>query len=130
MKGIDLDANIHPILTDPEGRVFDIDVHITDPVLKYQKMTETVPTAYQIWIPTAGTKFVISDILLSVSANGNLLLTDGSGGDTIMIIFLRANTSVHLNFHTPIESSAADNVLVGVISAATQGITVIGWEET
>ncbi|TVL99575.1 MAG: hypothetical protein CV087_17605 [Candidatus Brocadia sp. WS118] len=81
-----------------------------------------------VWDPTAGKKFVITDIVVSATAAGTCTLRDGTGGSTIMILSFAANGGWSSNLTSPIISATADNNLTIQASAATQYIMVTGYE--
>jgi len=95
-------------------------------VCKYVALANTNETT--IWDPTAGKKFVITDIFVSATAAGTCTLKDGTTGTTFLIASLAANGGFVSNLQTPIQSATADNNLTGTASAATQYITVCGYE--
>ena len=95
-------------------------------VRKYVALTGTAETA--VWTPTAGKKFVITDIHISADAAGTCTLRDGTAGTTFMTFSFAANGGCVSNLRTPIESAAVDNVLTAQASAITQYILVTGYE--
>ncbi|MEW6606075.1 MAG: hypothetical protein AB1414_01305 [bacterium] len=95
-------------------------------VRKYVVLTGTTETT--IWDPTAGKKFVITDIHISATAAGTCTLRDGTAGSTIFIASLAANGGMVSNLQTPIESTAADNNLTAQASVITQYILICGYE--
>jgi|GEM_PF-3479447 len=95
-------------------------------IRKYVALTETAETA--VWTPTAGKKFVITDIHISADAAGTCTLRDGTAGTTFMTFSFAANGGCVSNLRTPIESAAVDNVLTAQASAITQYILVTGYE--
>lgn len=95
-------------------------------VWKYVALSATTETT--IWDPTGGTKFVITDIMVSASAAGTCTLRDNTAGSTIWIASLAANGGFVSNLQTPIQSATADNILTAQASAATQYVLVSGYE--
>lgn len=95
-------------------------------VQKYVALGDTNETT--VWDPTGGTKFVITDIFVSATAAGTCTLKDGTAGTTFLIASLAANGGFVTNLQTPIQSATADNNLTATASAATQYITVCGYE--
>ena len=95
-------------------------------VWKYVALADTNETT--IWDPTAGKKFVATDIFVSATAAGTCTLRDGTAGTTFLIAGLAATGGFVTNLQTPIQSSTADNILTAQASAATQYITICGYE--
>jgi len=93
---------------------------------KHVALSTTAETT--IWTPTADTKFFITDIFISASAAGTCTLRDGTAGATILIGCFAANGGMVMDLQTPIESATANNVLTAQASAATQYITILGYE--
>lgn len=80
-----------------------------------------------VWDPTGGTKFVLTDIIVSTDTAMNVEIKDGA--NVIIKVYLAANGGFVSNFQTPIESTAADNVLS--INTSTSGnisVTATGYE--
>jgi len=95
-------------------------------VVKYVSLGNTNETT--IWDPTAGKKFVITDIFVSATAAGTCTFKDGTAGTIFLVASLAANGGFVTNLQTPIQSATADNNLTATASAATQYITVCGYE--
>lgn len=95
-------------------------------VYKYVALANTNETT--VWDPTAGTKFVITDIFVSATAAGTCTLKDGTAGTTFLIASLAANGGFVTNLQTPIQSTTADNNLTATAGAATQYVLVCGYE--
>jgi hypothetical protein len=93
---------------------------------KYVALSTTGETT--VWDPTAGKKFVITDLFVSATAAGTCTLKDGTAGTTFQVASLAANGGFVSNLQTPIQSATADNNLTATASAATQYITVCGYE--
>jgi hypothetical protein len=87
----------------------------------------TAQTDTVIWDPTNGTKFVITDILISVDTAMNVHLEDGT-----TIIFkwaFAANGGCSTNLQTPFQSASANNNLTYTSSAVGNiYITILGYE--
>jgi hypothetical protein len=96
------------------------------PVRKYVALANTNETT--VWDPTAGKKFIVTDIVVSATANAGVTIRDGTAGATILAFVILANTTIPTNFQTPIMSAAADNNLTAQTSATTVAITVSGYE--
>jgi len=95
-------------------------------VCKYVALSGTSETT--VWDPTGGTKFVITDIFVSATAAGTCTIRDGTAGTIFLIASLAANGGFVTNLQTPIQSATADNNLTAQASAATQYVTVCGYE--
>lgn len=88
-------------------------------------------TGQTIWGPTTGTKFVITDIILSFSAAGAITVFDGTDSTTYRVIKINgaANGGMVCNYRKPYISAAADNILKYTTGAGAAGsMTVIGYE--
>ena len=116
----------HNILTDTNGRMIQISKGEAAPILRYKALN--LASELTVWTPAAGKKFVLTDIILSSPALGNCILRDNTAGDRIMHIEMLANTTFNHAFITPVVSATANNVLTAEASAATQRITVCGYE--
>lgn len=103
-----------------------LDVTNYTKVRKYVALGTTGETT--IWDPSAGTKFVITDIFVSATAAGTCTLKDGTAGTTFLIASLAANGGFVTNLVTPIQSTTADNNLTATASATTQYVSVCGYE--
>lgn len=80
-----------------------------------------------LWTPTAGKKFVITDIVVSVGAEMVVHLEDGT--TKIWDWDFAAHGGAVINLQTPDESAAVDNVLSITTSAAGRcSIKVLGYE--
>ena len=95
-------------------------------VKKYVVLSNTNETT--IWDPTSKKKWVVTDIFVSANAAGTCTFRDGTAGSTFLIASLAANGGFVTNLHTPIESTTRDNILTAQASAATQYVTVCGYE--
>lgn len=125
-KGVDENKDIHPLLTDPSGRLFVIKYGHPNKTWKFVALGTTNETT--VWDPTSGKTFVLTDILVSVNNNMAVTFRDGAAGDTIFLHRLLQNTTHGHHFITPIESEAADNILTAQTTDATAYITVVGYE--
>lgn len=117
----------HNILTDTKGRIIDVRRGADSPMRKYVALGGLLETT--VWDPTAGTKFVITDIIVSCTANAGITFRDGTAGATFMSFIMLANTTISMNLQTPFVSTAADNNFTAQTSAITVAITVSGYEE-
>ena len=95
-------------------------------VMKYVALANTNETT--VWDPTGGTKFVITDIFVSATAAGTCTFKDGTAGTTFLVGSFAAKGGMVSNLQTPIQSTTADNNLTATASAATQHVTVCGYE--
>jgi hypothetical protein len=95
-------------------------------VHKYVALGTTNETT--VWDPTAGKKFVITDIHISATAAGTCTLRDGTAGTVFWIGSFAANGGMVSNLQTPIQSATADNSLTAQASAITQYILITGYE--
>lgn len=129
MSDISLEHFINNDLTDSDGVKKNLRVSIrrADPIKKYYASGDTNENT--VWEPAAGNKFVITDLIVSATAAGTCTLRDGAGGTTIALFSFAANGGVSANFQTPLVSATADNHLTIQASAATQYITVLGYEQ-
>jgi len=123
----DANGNSKHIKTDSQGRIITVGRGADGPMRKYVALAGVGETT--IWDPTAGTKFVVTDIIVSCTANAGITMRDGTGGAIIMQMVMLANTTVSMNLQTPIMSTTADNNFTAQTSAATVGITLLGYEE-
>jgi len=80
-----------------------------------------------VWDPTAGTKWVVTDLIISTDTAMTVTVKDGT--TAILVLYLAANGGMVSNFQTPLESSAADNNLTVTASAAGNiAVTATGYE--
>ncbi|MBA7496678.1 hypothetical protein ES702_07287 [subsurface metagenome] len=80
-----------------------------------------------IWNPTAGKKWVLSDIIISSDTALTLEFDDGTA--LFLKLYLSANGGAVSNFRVPIVSATADNDLtVQTSGAGNISITTSGWE--
>jgi len=80
-----------------------------------------------VWDPTAGKKFVVTDLIISTDTAMTVTIKDGA--TNIMVLYLAANGGAVSNFQTPLQSSTADNNLT--VTASTSGniaVTATGYE--
>ncbi len=117
---------VHEVRADTEGRLIISSIGEAAPVRKYVVLSTTGETA--LWTPTAGKKFVITDMVLSSSATASVTLRDGTAGTTIGMFRLSATVGLPVNLMTPIVSAAADRVLTAQTSAITGYIFISGYE--
>lgn len=88
-------------------------------------------TAQTIWDPTGGTKFVITDMVISASAAGAITVFDETDNTTLRVckLNLAANGGAVVNYRKPYISATADNILKYTTGAGIAGsITVSGYE--
>jgi hypothetical protein len=121
------DNEVHAIRTDCSGRQVIVMRGADDPVRKYVALGGILETT--VWTPTVGYKFVITDILVSCTANSIITFRDGTAGATIAIFAMLANTTIKMNFQTPIMSTTTNNNFTAQTTAATVAISVFGYEE-
>ena len=126
IAGADSTGNVHTLLTDTKGRLIDVRRGADAPMRKYVALGGVGETT--VWDPTAGTKFVITDIIVSCTANAGITFRDGTAGATFMSFIMLANTTISMNLQTPLVSTTADNNFTAQTSAATVAITVSGYE--
>jgi hypothetical protein len=120
-------GNVHNIRSDTKGRVVTVMRGADGPARKYVALGGVGETT--IWDPTAGTKWCVTDIIVSCTANAGITFRDGTAGATFMTFVMLANTTISMNFQTPIVSTTADNNFTAQTSAATVAITLLGYEE-
>jgi len=125
--GHDVDHTPRILKTDTKGRVVTVMRGADGPMRKYVALGGVGETT--VWDPTAGTKWCITDIIVSCTANAGITFRDGTAGATFMSFIMLANTTISMNLQTPLVSAAADNNLTAQTSAATVAITVCGYEE-
>lgn len=95
--------------------------------VKYVAVSNTNETT--LWDPSAGKKFVVTDIIASFTSASTATIKDaGSPIGTIMNLSFAANGGMSSNLQTPIESQTADSHLTVHISAATGYFTIMGYE--
>ena len=96
------------------------------PVINDAQYTTTV-TSGTVWTPTGGTKFVMTDLLISTKDATSVSILDGT--TKVFEAYLAANGGVVSNFKTPIQSTTADNSLhITTDTASTLSITTTGYE--
>ena len=127
IAGSDTTKTPHEVLTDTVGRIIDVKRGADGPIRKYVALGGVGETT--IWDPTAGKKWVITDIIVSCTANAGITFRDGTAGATFMSFIMLANTTISMNLQTPLMSVAADNNFTAQTSAITVAITVSGYEE-
>ena len=125
IAGVDTSHKVHALLTDGSGRLYAVTRWYTS-IRRYVALGTTNETT--IWDPTAGTKFVVTDIHVSATAAGTCTIRDGTAGATIWVASLAANGGFITNLQTPIQSTVADNILTAQASAITQYVLVTGYE--
>jgi hypothetical protein len=124
--GADKNGDVHEILTDEMGRTITVMRAADNPIRKTGILVNVNETT--IWDPTAGKKWVITDLIISASAFANVEFRDGTGGAIWLELYIAENTSVVINFQTPIVSTTADNNFTGQTTAASVYITASGYE--
>ena len=125
-SGADSNKDVYPILVDSSGRQIITKEGAYTKVWKYVSLADTNETT--VWDPTSGSKFVATDIIVGVTANGTCTLRDGTTGDIFMVLSVWAPWTIAIPLGTPIQSSTADNILTAQASAITQYVTVCGYE--
>jgi hypothetical protein len=126
INGADENSYVHTILVDTEGRIITVMKGADTPIRKYVVLGGVGETT--LWDPTAGTKWVVTDLIISCTANAGITIRDGTAGATFMTFVVLANTTLSINLQTPFLSVAADNNLTAQTSAATVAITTSGYE--
>jgi hypothetical protein len=126
-SGADSTGDVHSVLTDTIGRQIIVMRGADNPIRKYVALGGILETT--IWDPTAGMKWVVTDIIVSCTANAIITFRDGTAGATIAIFAILANTTIKMNFQTPIASDLADNNFTAQTTAATVAISLFGYEE-
>jgi len=80
-----------------------------------------------VWDPTAGKKWVVTDLIISTDTAMTVTIKDGT--TAILVLYLAANGGAVSNFQTPLQSSTADNNLTVTASAAGNiAVTATGYE--
>ena len=80
-----------------------------------------------IWDPTAGKKWVVTDLIISTDTAMTVTIKDGA--NAVMVLYLAANGGAVSNFQTPLQSSAANNNLTVTASATGNiAVTATGYE--
>jgi hypothetical protein len=87
-------------------------------------------TAQDVWTPAGGKKFVICDIVLTVSADCTVTLFDETDSTTLRILkgTFKDGGGVVMNYRKPYVSAAANNDLKITTSATGGFLTVSGYE--
>jgi hypothetical protein len=89
-------------------------------------------TGTTIWDPTAGYKFVITDVIIAMAEAGRLTIFDSTNSAANLVFDgVLYGSVLHLNFQQwPWRSAAADNILKATTDADAEAtITVNGYEE-
>jgi hypothetical protein len=83
-----------------------------------------------VWTPAAGKKVRLLRLVLTASAQTKLTLKDGTGGTTVAVVELAANSPLVVDLSNGILSAAANNALtISRSIAATLAGTLMGTEE-
>ena len=95
------------------------------------KSAEVGAETVTLWDPTTGSKFVVTDMIVSVSSAATVTIFDGTDttANRLAKASLAANGGFIHNFKIPFRSSTVDNLLKVTSTAATCYITVIGYED-
>jgi len=117
---------VKPIRTDLQGRVVTVGRAADSPVQKLVELPNVNETT--LWDPTAGSKWVCTDLIISSSNNATITVRDGTGGTIWLILYIAQNTTVVINLQTPMVSAAANNNLTVQTTAAATSITACGYE--
>lgn len=96
------------------------------PVIKHVPILVANETA--VWIPTVGTRFVLTDLTISSSVDNIITIRDGVAGTTRWVIPLLAKTPFHIPLQTPFSSATIDNALTAQGTAGGYWITALGYE--
>jgi len=123
--GVDSSKDVYPILVGSDGRVYVDGIWYT-PVHKYVALSTTNETT--VWDPTTGTKFAITDYILTSDVVTFITFRDGTAGSTILYMGCSARGQRAHAFKTPLISTTADNILTAQASAANAWLTVLGYE--
>jgi len=96
-----------------------------------KKSAEVGATTATLWTPTSGTRFVLTEIILSVTDASTVTVFDATDttANRICKLALAANGGTVIDLKTPVRASAIDGLLRVTNSAGTCYITVIGYEE-
>lgn len=99
------------------------------PVNKYYSYEGAVTDGI-VWSPSAGKKWVITDITLTTSAAATVTLEEDkvAGDEVVMAWDLAANGGVSLNLQTPRVASEADADLIVTTTAGNLKLFVSGYE--
>jgi len=99
------------------------------PVRKYYTYAGAVTDGI-IWSPASGKKFVVTDLIINISAASAVTLEeDLAGGDSPVAKFeFAANGGVSTNFQTPLASGEDDADLLITTTAGNVYVTAIGYE--
>jgi hypothetical protein len=83
-----------------------------------------------VWSPAAGKKWVITDLICSLSAAGTITFEeDKTGGDEVVFALdWAANGGVSSNLQTPIFGTEDDADLIVTTTAGNVKILVLGYE--
>lgn len=87
-------------------------------------------TAQDVWDPTSGTKFVITDILIGVNTATDITLFDSTDSTANRIFkgYFADNSNLVSNQKLPIVSSTADNILKITTGGGSGSLTIYGYE--
>ena len=96
------------------------------PINKTMTISSTAETT--LWTPSAGKKWVITDIAISGTTTMIVTLRDGLGGTIMLNTRLTSAISFRMSLVTPIMSSAIDKILTIKTSAVTCYVTITGYE--
>jgi hypothetical protein len=111
-------------------------VNVSDLIQRQTLVRKTVDftasqTAQTIWDPTAGTKFVVVQAILSFSAPGVITVFDETDNTTLRVFKINgaANGGMAWTAAIPVISATADNILKYTTGAGAAGsLTVFGYE--
>ena len=127
ISGHDVGNTPRILLTDTAGRLSIVMRAADDAKMNYTVLGGILETT--IWTPAAGKKWVLTDLIVSATANCGITIRDNTAGATIMTFIILANTTLPINLQTPIVSGAANRVLTAQTSAITVAITTSGYEQ-
>lgn len=83
-----------------------------------------------IWTPTAGSKFVIGDVVISSQAANDVRLYESGVATNLVRGYFAANGGLTSNFRLAIKATTADRkLMVGQTAAGSLAITITGWSE-
>ncbi len=125
------DGDRSDVLSDMDGAVFvRSGCTIGDCLVESISNTNGNATAFSVFTTGAGIRNVITDIVAynSSATAGYVIITDGSGGTTLMTVPLPAGGGAVINLQTPIKSTANTALYYDVSGALTTVyLTITGY---
>jgi len=96
-------------------------------IVKDAQSADASASAVILWDPTAGKKFVVTDLIISTDVA--LIVDIDDGTDLIIKLYGGADNTVVINLQTHIQSATADNNLTfQTDGAGAISVTVTGYE--